>query len=82
MYDFESYPRNVVTESNRVQDIISRGAQSVFDVHYEYDKSRYSKLPCMRRILEETKQFNFIQDSDKLCSTTKAFVPKLKNSCN
>jgi len=78
MYDFESYPRNVVTESNRVQDIISRGAQSVFDVHYENDKSRYSKLPCMRRILEETKQFNFIQDSDKLCSTTKTFVPKLK----
>ena len=54
-YDFEHYPDNVVTRSKRVQDIINYGAGSVFNVHYEYDKERYYPIPCMRRILEETK---------------------------
>lgn len=54
-YDFEHYPDNVVTRSKRVQDIINNGAGSVFNVHYEYDKERYYPIPCMRRILEETK---------------------------
>lgn len=56
-YDFEHYPVNVVTQSDRVQTIIQNGATSVFDVHYEYDKSRYFAIPCMRRILEEAKKY-------------------------
>ena len=55
-YDFEHYPDNVVTRSSRVQQIIHDGATSVFDVHYEYDKDRYYALPCMRRILEDTRK--------------------------
>lgn len=54
-YDFNNYPKNVVTESDSVQSIINDGAASVFDVHYEYDKSKYNRIPCFRRILEETK---------------------------
>ena len=55
-YDFANYPKNVVTESESVQSIIQNGADSVFDVHYEYDKNKYNKIPCFRRILEETKK--------------------------
>ena len=55
-YDFNNYPNNVVTQSDRVKTIIDAGAKSVFDVHYEYDKSRYSDVPCMKMILEETKK--------------------------
>ena len=55
-YDFNNYPNNVVTQSDRVKTIIDAGAKSVFDVHYEYDKSRYSSVPCMKMILEETKK--------------------------
>ena len=56
-YDFEHYPLNVVTRSKSVQDIINNGAKSVFDVHYEYDKKRYAPVPCLRRILEEAKNY-------------------------
>ena len=54
-YDFSNYPDNVVTRSNSVKSIINNGAKSVFEVHYEYDKYRYSNVPCLKRILEETK---------------------------
>ncbi len=55
-YDFNNYPENVATNSNEVKEIIKNGADSVFDVHYEYDKKKYTKLPCFRRILEETRK--------------------------
>ena len=55
-YDFNNVPSNVVTNSSSVRSIIEKGADSVFDVHYEYDKSKYTKMPCFRRILEETKK--------------------------
>jgi len=54
-YDFEHRPDNVVTRSQRVRQIIEDGASSVFDVHYEYDKDKYYSFPCLRRVLEETK---------------------------
>ena len=53
---FNNVPSNVVTNSSSVRSIIEKGADSVFDVHYEYDKSKYTKMPCFRRILEETKK--------------------------
>lgn len=56
-YDYANYPDNVVTRSPRVQEIINNGATSVFDVHYEYDKDRYYSIPCLRRVLEETKKY-------------------------
>lgn len=55
-YDFDNIPNNVVTTSDRVRRIIENGANSVFDVHYEYDKHRYESVPCMKRILEESKK--------------------------
>ena len=56
-YDFNNFPKNVVTTSRSVQEIIQNGASSVFDVHYEYDKDRYNRIPCFRRILEKTKNY-------------------------
>ncbi len=55
-YDFEHRPSNVVTNSSSVRRIIDNGANSVFDVHYEYDKHRYTSVPCMQHILEVTKK--------------------------
>ena len=54
-YDFAHYPDNVVTQSEVVQGIIQNGASNVFEVHYEYDKDKYGKIPSFKRILEETK---------------------------
>jgi hypothetical protein len=54
-YDFENRPDNVVTRSERVRKIIDNGANTVFDVHYEYDKNRYYNIPCLRRILEDSR---------------------------
>ena len=65
MYDFENRPKNVATESTRVLEIIENGANSVFDVHYEFDKSKFSKMPCMRRILEEAKNYHFVKEETK-----------------
>lgn len=56
-YDTRHIPVNVVTTSSSVKKIIENGAQTVFDVHYEYDKDKYSRIPCFRRILEETKNY-------------------------
>ena len=56
-YDFNNFPKNVVTESDSVQEIIRKGAKSVYEVHYEYDKGKYSTIPCMRRILNESKKY-------------------------
>lgn len=77
-YDFSNYPKNVVTESKRVKDIIESGVCGVFDVHYQYDKNRYQKFPCMRRILEETKNFDFT----KAEKTEIAKVPRLRKIIN
>ena len=43
MYNFANYPHNVVTQSQEVKNIIENGAESVFYVHYEFDKKRYKK---------------------------------------
>lgn len=56
-YDFDNVPQNVVTTSDSVQEIIKNGAEGVFDVHYEYDKEKYNRIPCFRRILEKTKSY-------------------------
>jgi len=56
-YDTRHIPVNVVTTSPSVRKIIENGAQTVFDVHYEYDKDKYYRIPCFRRILEETKNY-------------------------
>ena len=55
-YDFEHRPDNVVTRSSSVRGIIDNGADNVFDVHYEYDKNRYYNIPCLRRILEDSRK--------------------------
>ena len=55
-YDFKHRPDNVVTRSERVRQIIENGAQDVFEVHYEYDKDRFTRFPCLRRILEQSKK--------------------------
>ena len=55
-YDYSNIPSNVVTNSDRVRSIIDGGAQGVFDVHYEYDKSKYVSIPCMRLLLENAKE--------------------------
>lgn len=56
-YDFDNIPENVVTKSDSVQEIIQNGAEGVFDVHYEYDKDKFNRIPCFRRILEKTKNY-------------------------
>ena len=53
-YDYNNVPSNVVTNSNSVRNIM-KNANSVFEVHYEYDKDRYTSIPCMRMILEKSK---------------------------
>lgn len=55
-YDFENRPSNVVTRSKSVNDIINSGAESVFDVHYEYDKPRYTENEPFKLLLEEVKR--------------------------
>ena len=56
-YDTRHIPVNVVTTSPSVRKIIENGAETVFDVHYEYDKDKYSRIPVFRRLLEETKNY-------------------------
>ena len=56
-YDFTNIPKNVATESKEVKDIIASGASSVFEVHYEYDKDKYSSIPVFRRLLEDAKKY-------------------------
>ncbi len=55
-YDFNNIPNNVVTNSIEVRNILDNGAQNVFDVHYEYDKSKYVSYPSIRKILELSKK--------------------------
>ncbi len=43
LYDFENRPDNVVTNSDRVREIIGDGASSVFEVHAMYDESKFEK---------------------------------------
>lgn len=80
-YDFSNYPRNVVTESERVKNIIDSGASGVFDVHYQYDKNRYQKFPCMRRILEETRNYDFTKSEEETKSSLRSITPKLIKNC-
>jgi len=56
-YDTRHIPVNVVTTSPSVRKIIENGAQTVFDVHYEYDKDKFNRIPCFRRILNETRNY-------------------------
>lgn len=55
-YDYGNVPSNVVTTSKSVKSIMENGATGVFDVHYEYDKSKYIEVPCMKSILEKAKK--------------------------
>ena len=54
-YDFEHRPMNVATQSKSVLDIIENGANDTFEVHYQYDKHRFRDIPCLRRVLEVTR---------------------------
>ena len=54
-YDFEHRPMNVATQSKSVLDIINNGANDTFEVHYQYDKYRFRDIPCLRRVLEVTR---------------------------
>ncbi len=54
-YDFVNRPSNVATQSPRVLSIIAEGANDTFEVHYQYDKYRYRDFPCLRRMLEITR---------------------------
>ena len=56
-YDYSHIPENVVTTSSSVRRIMENGSECVFDVHYEYDKDKYNRIPCFRRILEKTKNY-------------------------
>ena len=56
-YDYNNLPNNIVTNSSEIRSIIDHGAQGVFDVHYEYDKEKYNRIPVFRRILNETKNY-------------------------
>lgn len=55
MYNFNDIPKNVVTNSESVINIINNGASSVFDVHYEYDKNKFSDNDIFYGILEDAK---------------------------
>ena len=54
-YDFEHRPVNKATQSPEVLSIIENGENTVFGVHYEFDKHRFQNFPCLRRILEQAK---------------------------
>ncbi|MBR4178133.1 MAG: HD domain-containing protein [Bacilli bacterium] len=79
-YDFDNYPRNVVTESESVQNIINSGAKSVFDVHYEYDKKKFNRLPCTRRMLEDAKDYHF--EMKEIEKKSRFMVPRLRKNYN
>lgn len=57
LYDFENRPLNVVTQSRRVKEIINNGANTVFQVHYDYDEDKYNTYPCIKRILFLSKDY-------------------------
>ena len=80
MYDFENRPVNEATTNPKVLEIIENGANSVFDVHYEFDKKRFNRLPCTRRILEEAKEFDFsnIEEQENNKGCYRAVVPRLR----
>lgn len=49
---------NIVFNSSKVQEMLANGAQSAFDIWYEYDKNKFEKEPIFQRTL------NFIKDND------------------
>ena len=56
-YDMNNIPSNVVTTSEDVKEIMDNGANNVFDIHYEYDKYKYTNYPAVRKILELSKRY-------------------------
>ena len=77
-YDFDSLPSNDVTKSDEVKEIITNGANSVFDIYYEFDKKKFNKLPCMRRMLDETKsRTNSLTVEDEV-KYDRVVVPRLR----
>ena len=75
MFDFENRPVNKATTNGRVLEIINNGANSVFDVHYEFDKSKFFRVPCMRRILEEVKNYHFVKG--EIVKPERTVIPRL-----
>ena len=52
---------NIVYNSNKLKELINNGAQTVFDVWYEYDKYLYAKNDNFKELLEEANKTNLVK---------------------
>ena len=52
---------NVVYNSDKLRELINNGAQTVFNIWYEYDKGLYSKNDNFKELLEEANRTNLVK---------------------
>ena len=52
---------NVVYNSDKLRELINNGAQTVFNIWYEYDKVLYAKDADFKELLEEANKTNLVK---------------------
>lgn len=57
-HSLDDLPNNVAMNSSKVQEIIRNGAQTAFDVWYEYDKKLYDENSIFKEALDYIKTNN------------------------
>ena len=57
-HTLDDQENNITLKSDRIQQMIKNGAQTVFDIWYEWDKSKYEDNPVFKRTLEYIKDNN------------------------
>jgi len=62
----EEQENNVVFQSEKIKQIVKNGAETAFDVWYEYDKSIYEDSPIFMAMLDFAKEHNIKKMQDEL----------------
>lgn len=57
-HSLDDQENNVVFKSAKVQQMLANGAQTAFDIWYEWDKSIYNDAPVFAQMLDFLKQLN------------------------
>jgi putative hydrolase of HD superfamily len=57
-HSLDDQANNVVFKSSKVQKMVEEGAETAFDIWYEWDKPIYEDSPMFQRLLKHTKDNN------------------------
>lgn len=55
-HSLDDNPDNIVLKSSRVQEMINNGAQTAFDIWYEWDKDKFAESPILIKTLRYVKE--------------------------